>query len=140
MAVATPKGGLKNRNLAIGETFYQRVYNVCSGSVCNTGDTYRGQMISEAEELVEVYASAGTIVGGTTVNADLRKNGASLLTAPISFVGKQGIVVQGTIGAVTRFSIGDIWSVVFTNTGAGSFGQVVVTFKTRPLVGAETRL
>lgn len=142
LSASRPRGGLTNRGLAIQSTIAYRPYTICSGSVCNNGDTYAIQMISEAEIAVEVQGYAGTVVGGTTVNADVRKNGVSILTAPMSFVTKQGVIIQGVIAsdALARFGIGDILSVRFTNVGAGSFGQVVVCVKTRPLAGSETRL
>ena len=142
MAATDTKTGIKNRNLARNETFYHRPYCVSSGTTCNTGDAYRWQMISETERVVEVQASAGTVVGGTTVNVDVQKNGVSILTAPISFVTKQGQIIQGVLlstEAAYTFYAGDICTVIFTRTGAGSFGQVQVTVKTRPLVGSETR-
>jgi len=140
MAVSVPKGGIKNRNLAIGETFYHRVHDICSGSVCNDGDTYAIGMIEEPVEVVAVQGWAGTVVGGTTVNADVRKNGVSILTTPISFVTKQQTIIAGVLGSVTRIGQNDILSVKFTRVGAGSFGQVIVSIKVRPLVGTETRL
>jgi hypothetical protein len=137
--------GMKNRNISPDATFTHRPYSVCSGTVCENGDTYGFQVIAdEGEQIVEVQAWAGTCVGGTTVNADVRKNGVSVLTAPMSFVTKQQTIIQGTLktdtAAATRLTRGDICTVKLTRVGAGAFGQVMVVVKTRPLVGVETRL
>lgn len=132
--------GIKNRNISNTETISDRYLCLTVNEPANN-DTYTiHQAIDEALILKSFQTCANTSVGGTTLNIDVLVNGVSRLTAPVSYVTKQGVVIAGILGSNVTVNIGDIISFKFTRVGAGAFGQISATLTVRPKLGQETRL
>jgi hypothetical protein len=132
------RAGVRNRDVSPFATFGEQTLSGTL-SVAADGDIYRiFQAIRESYKVIEFGTSAGTVVGGTTIDINLRKNGVSMLTAPVSYVTNQGVILMGVLTSLEpTVGQGDILDLRFSKVGGGTFGQIAWWLKYRPLLGTE---